>query len=122
VEEVRAALAQLGPESFNETQISKTEGPLSEIVTSSVREQSSALDYLAQLRESQDNVLKATTFTRPPRPARSVLPQPAFQGEQWQRIPLADGIELQLRQPADPATEERVRQLLALAKKLFSST
>ena len=42
------------------------------------------------------------------------------EGETWQRIALASGVELCLRQPTDVDTASRVRQLIRYAKKLFS--
>ena len=48
-----------------------------------------------------------------------VAPTSFSEGETWQRIPFAPGIELSLRMPTDPDSTIRVQQLIAFAKKLF---
>ncbi len=46
-------------------------------------------------------------------------PTTSSEGETWQRIPLAPGIELSLRTPIDPDSTIRTQQLIAFAQKLF---
>ena len=43
----------------------------------------------------------------------------AQKGTHWQRMELADGLELHVRQPVDPQTEHRLWQIIAFAQKLF---
>jgi DNA-binding transcriptional MerR regulator len=46
---------------------------------------------------------------------------PADTDEQtWQRITLAPGVELHLRQPVDSSTQSRVQQVINYAKRMFS--
>jgi DNA-binding transcriptional MerR regulator len=39
--------------------------------------------------------------------------------ESWRRVRLAQGVELHIREPAEPALSERVEQLIALAQAIF---
>jgi DNA-binding transcriptional MerR regulator len=58
----------------------------------------------------------------PPRRDRAagVPKQASPQGEErWRRIDLAPGIELHIREPAEPAVHARVDRLIALARSLF---
>ena len=91
-----------------------------------------ALEYIARLMDEQ-------SAHRPPgtaSPAQALPPvnkgepipiianPPAApnslpEGETWQRIPLAAGVELIWRQPTDPDTTSRIQQLIAFAQKMF---
>jgi DNA-binding transcriptional MerR regulator len=59
----------------------------------------------------------------PQRRERDALGQPSSaepeQGESWQRMTLAPGVELHLREPATPDLSARVERLIALARELF---
>lgn len=92
-----------------------------------------ALEYISRVMDEQ-SVYRPQGTEPPPRSSRpgtgsrnipigSHLPAGSGsipEGETWQRIPLAPGVELCLRTPADANTANQVQQLLVLAKKLFS--
>ena len=52
--------------------------------------------------------------------SQSPLPLDPSDIENWQRIILSPGVELQLRYPADTETNNRVQQLITYAKKIFN--
>jgi DNA-binding transcriptional MerR regulator len=41
-------------------------------------------------------------------------------GEAWERIPLGPGVELHLRQPANPDDAQKIQELVDIANKIFS--
>lgn len=51
---------------------------------------------------------------------RPVAPPDMPQAEAWRRVALAPGVELHVREPADPATQERVQTLIEQARTLFA--
>jgi DNA-binding transcriptional MerR regulator len=95
-------------------------------------EQSNALEYISKLMNEQ-NVLRSTSASTPPQfsqPVKRSAPAPAnlqvsnanyalVEGETWQHIQLAPGIELNLLLPVDSDTNSRIQQLIAFASKLF---
>ncbi len=96
---------------------------------------SNALEYISRLMNEQ-NVLRSSSVSSPPQfsqPVRRNTPAPSnlqvsnanyslVEGETWQRIPLAPGIELNLLLPVDSDTSSRIQQLIAFASKLFRQT
>jgi DNA-binding transcriptional MerR regulator len=72
-----------------------------------------ALDYVNQLLQSQPGgALPAQSPKRSePPPAKEDL---------WERVRLAPGVELHIKQPVEPSTRHRLDQLLAYANKLFN--
>ncbi len=84
-----------------------------------------ALDYIARIRENQAGV-RSTYQAKlapaaPPAPAAMTptAPRPLAQPETWQRIPLAPGVELHLREPASIQTADAIQHLLVYARQLF---
>jgi len=45
---------------------------------------------------------------------------PPEAAERWRRVRLAQGVELHIREPADPGLSERIERLVALAQDLFT--
>lgn len=96
---------------------------------------SNALEYISRLMNEQ-NVLRSSSVSSPPQfsqPVNRNTPAPSnlqvsnanyslVEGETWQRIPLAPGIELNLLLPVDSDTSNRIQQLIAFASKLFRQT
>ena len=96
---------------------------------------SSALDYIARLLETHPASPPAQSISMPfalrsPAPQENVQailsrnPSKAAQqgeNETWSRVVLAPGIELHLRQPPGVENENKVRQIMDLAKRLFRS-
>ncbi|MEI7848507.1 MAG: MerR family transcriptional regulator [Chloroflexota bacterium] len=93
-----------------------------------------ALEYISHLLDEQ-SVHRPKMSSTPPLPAHTrqasgtapvLAPQPPTDakitsgGETWQHIQLAEGVELNLRLPANPDTNIRAQQLIAFAKKIFS--
>ncbi len=92
-----------------------------------------ALRYINQLMDDQtkykskgiDNKTNLNLFGH-----KEVLPQVRISSpdassttpeeETWQRISLAPGVELHLRQPLDPDTNSRVWQVIQYAKRMFT--
>jgi DNA-binding transcriptional MerR regulator len=84
-------------------------------------DRSSALEYISSL-------LASTPVNRPllPPPAApldnsSNLQASASNLESWQRVRLAPGIEIHLRQPLRHEDQQKIDHILRLAKKLFPS-
>jgi DNA-binding transcriptional MerR regulator len=92
-----------------------------------------ALRYINQLMEDQsrykskrtDNKTQSNFIGQKEVSAQTKFSSPeASTGmsdeETWQRISLAPGVELHLRQPLDPDTNSRVWQVIQYAKRMFS--
>lgn len=82
---------------------------------------SSALKYIADL-------LTSTPVNRPlpPQPASPTVrtsphQTPALHQELWQRVILADGLELHIRNPLQPEDQRKVDEITQFARKLFPS-
>lgn len=93
---------------------------------SSDEKKSDALDYIANILETQTHYRTHEFQTRKPavqsqKPSfsRSPLPIDHSDVENWQHIILAPGVELHLRSPTDPQTKNRIQQLMTYAKKIF---
>jgi DNA-binding transcriptional MerR regulator len=106
--------------------------PKSELESKPEQSGTKALEYISRLMGEQS--AHRPQGTAPPsqsaQPRRRggqipiIANQPAApisfsEGETWQRVPLAPGIELSLRVPTDPDSTIRVQQLIAFAQKLF---
>jgi DNA-binding transcriptional MerR regulator len=91
---------------------------------------SSALEYIRSLENLQGSLKVNESNTRyyaPPAPSRvpaslkeAPTIQPVKDGETWQRIHLADGLELQVREPIGKEQEQVVTELIEITNKLFS--
>lgn len=84
---------------------------------------SSALDYISSVINTQAKFrsIPPSRSTQPqPRIPQTPLPFPEQDVENWQRIPLAPGVEIHLKHPSDSDTHHRVQQLISYAKKLFN--
>jgi DNA-binding transcriptional MerR regulator len=82
---------------------------------------SSAAEYIADLLSS-----KPVNRPLPPQPSSQPAPvqKPGLSGameESWQRIQLAPGLELHIRQTVQSSDQQKIEQIVRLAKKLFSS-
>ena len=94
------------------------------------KKESDALNYISDIMETQTHYRtnefqskkpalhnqKSTMFSQSP------LPIDSSDVENWQRVILTPGVELQLRYPADPETSNRVQQLILYAKKIFNKS
>lgn len=93
---------------------------------------SEALEYISRLIKEQGEYQP----NRAARPPQSPLPRQVSEpaptanypasaaevdsaGETWQRIRMADGVELHLRTPANSETNQRIQQIIAFSKKIF---
>jgi DNA-binding transcriptional MerR regulator len=120
-EEVQASLADLR-KMDSETQGLASQKPQQTPQAKQLAEpRSTAVEYIAEL-------LSSTPVKRPLPPAQATRPapdkptQPGQAGaESWQRIVLAGGLELHIRQPSRVDDQARIEQIIRLAKKLFSS-
>ena len=95
---------------------------------------SNALDYIAQLMDEQGRH-RPTSRPAPAAPSAKIMQEPAMEfrsmnqkqvqiplwntSEDWQRIVLAPGVEVHLRNPVDAEMAQKVQQLFAFANKLF---
>ncbi len=95
------------------------------------QKRSSALDYILSLENLQGSLEIHEMDNRyygPPAPSRppATLKEapPTIQslksGDTWQRIHLADGLELQVREPMSKEKEQVVKELIEITNKLFS--
>lgn len=84
----------------------------------------SALNYIANLLQTQSDVRKTETPAQPPSMPRPSQPIQRLYGaptQTWQRIDLAPGVELHIKEPLDPKYRSRFDELVHYAKKLFKS-
>ncbi len=93
---------------------------------------SKALEYISRLMDEQ-SVHRPQGTAIPTQPVQSrsksanipqfasqpAVPNVVTEGESWQRIPIASGVELNLRLPTDPDSTNRIQQLIKYAKNLF---
>jgi DNA-binding transcriptional MerR regulator len=77
-------------------------------------QQPGLLRKLIPQRRARAEAEPASAALRSAAPESGVLPQ-----ENWQRIPLAPGVELHVRQPIAATFQERVEALIALARNIF---
>jgi hypothetical protein len=61
------------------------------------------------------------SYLAPEHPADAGMHLRAEQHETWQRIALAPGVEIHLRQPVSPELEERAVRLVEAARRLFEN-
>lgn len=82
---------------------------------------SSALEYIDQLLNQQQapRIRDAKQAYAPARAHLFEQPAPSA-GQTWARIPLADGVELHIRQPLEPTAQEALERLLDYAQHLFN--
>ncbi|MFH2040036.1 MAG: MerR family transcriptional regulator [Chloroflexota bacterium] len=95
-------------------------------------ERSSALEYIRNLENLQDglkindNNIRFMAPSAPPQvpaPHNNVYKSRSLKsGETWQRIHLAEGVDLQIRQPMDKEKEKAVEDLIDTARQLFRKT
>lgn len=88
--------------------------------------QSSAIDYISNLMETQSKYRSTIYQSRQSIPGKEpdlfsqnspfIDPQDL---ETWQRIILAPGVEMHLRYPVDGETARRIQDLIMFAKKIF---
>ncbi len=99
--------------------------PVSPTHLQPARSGAAALEYLRRVTDAQKRY--KTPASQPPAPGSSALDSPrsadlpsdkAFPTE-WKRIELAPGVELNVRQPLEPARADQVSELLRLADNLF---
>lgn len=84
----------------------------------SVKEDDDAAAYLARLRERQ-NLTPPIPASHARRAPFQSPPETPLPGENWQRIEIAPGIELHVRQPLHQKDEFRLKKLIEFAKNLF---
>jgi DNA-binding transcriptional MerR regulator len=79
----------------------------------------SAQDYINQVMHKK--AVKAneerSSFNAPATPAPVKV---NFSQESWQRVELASGIELNIRQPQPPARRSQINELIEMARKIFT--
>lgn len=84
----------------------------------------SAQDYISQVMHKKDVRVndERTTFNAPavPAPAAPAPMNVNYSQESWQRVELAPGIELNIRQPQPPARRSQINELIELARKIFT--
>ena len=96
------------------------------------QKRSSALEYIRNLENLQETMKvrdrNTIVYNSPALPQAPVQPKPAskFQqykhGESWQRIQLADGLELQVRRPTSKKNQQMVDEILETIQQLFKNT
>jgi DNA-binding transcriptional MerR regulator len=118
-EEVQASLADLRKQDAQAQQIAMEAEETSKGQRISER-RSSAAEYIADLLSS-----KPVNRPLPPQPSSQPAPvqRPSPSGameETWQRVQLAPGLELHIRQTVQSSDQHKIEQIVRLAKKLFS--
>jgi len=78
-----------------------------------------AVDYISRLMNRQAENSQTRRAVMPPAAPSPLSVQAAPPRESWQHIPLADGLELHIRQPVSTEEEAHIQELVDLAKKLF---
>ena len=73
-----------------------------------------ALDYITRLMSQQSSMRAPGEQIKAPPQIRE--PQPAYAGSKtdqtWRRIELAPGVELHIRQPAEPLSPQAVQHII----------
>ena len=82
---------------------------------------SSALEYISGLLTSTP--VSRPLPPQPPRPSPQAGPggPPAAQTETWQRVTLADGLELHIRKPLRPENQRKMDEIIELVRKKFNT-
>lgn len=117
--EIRQILTGLSDEEVQQRLNEKTASeaaPFSASEPPRIEPGTKALDYIARVLENQANFSHARPASQLPAPAPL---KPPAAGEVWQRITLAEGVELHLREQGDAGKQRRVQQLIAFAQRLF---
>jgi DNA-binding transcriptional MerR regulator len=97
------------------------------------KDASSALDYIHSIQDGQmqlNSVIDshnkqysikplAMNSSHDQNQAAPASPRPFVSRESWRRIQVADGVELNVREPVNTYEEEKIGELIALANKLF---
>jgi DNA-binding transcriptional MerR regulator len=84
-------------------------------------EQSSARDYIQEvLQRNQVAAREPKVNSSSPAPAPQVMRSPEPVSESWQRVELAPGIELNIRQPLSLKVRKQVAELIETARKIFT--
>lgn len=79
----------------------------------------SAHDYIQQALNRKPAVLREQpVHFQASMPAAQAKPEPV--SESWQRVDLAPGIELNIRQPQPPSMRMKLEELIELARKILS--
>ena len=87
-----------------------------------ITQHSSAKDYIQEvLQHNQVSAREPKVNFSSPAPAPQALRSPEPASESWQRVELAPGIELNIRQPLSLKVRKQVAELIETAKKLFNS-
>jgi DNA-binding transcriptional MerR regulator len=117
-EEVRATLADLRQQDAG---MRPSQEGRQQPAGRQVREsRSSALDYIADLLTSTPANRPLPPRAAPHQPAPPAQP-PGMGQESWQRVILAPGVELHLRQPLPQEDQPKIEALIRLGNKLFSA-
>lgn len=95
----------------------------SEILASKFRvsapPEDSASDYIQRALKHQGPAVREPVM-KFSAPAPAPKSRPSEPGETWQRVELAPGVELNVRQPQPPARRTQVEDLISIAKKIFN--
>jgi len=133
LKEIRQIMLSLSDEQVTQRlmeQVSteKKEGVKRSESPGSKKKGSDALNYISNILETQTRYRTNELISKKPALqnqktisySQSPLPLDPSDIENWQRIILSPGVELQLRYPADTETNNRVQQLITYAKKIFN--
>jgi DNA-binding transcriptional MerR regulator len=82
---------------------------------------SSALDYISDLLTSTPANRPLPPRAAAPNQSAPPAPPPSTGQETWQRVILAPGVELHLRQPLPQEDQPKIEALIRLGNKLFSA-
>lgn len=93
-------------------------------------EAGSAMEYIARVLGGQNAVQTtrveegSTVYRREAHPAPATMAGTTLRSmegtvEQWEKVKLAEGVELMVRQPPDKQAQYAIQQLILLARKLF---
>jgi DNA-binding transcriptional MerR regulator len=127
LEEIREILQDANDEEIaNILGISEERSKLSPLPPVSIKEHApgkAALDYISEIRNARSAIQRkdysSPDLSRPlnsiPQPAPGVRPGP----ETWQRIQLAPGVELNIRNTTDPVLRAKIIELVRLSQELF---
>lgn len=139
--EIRQTMSTLSEEEVQERLKDRQPGerPQMELPVAVVLEGGAkALDYIARLMDRQ-SILRAPGYKPKAPPVQIQESQPAYasaltgepdppakkrspvEGESWRRIELAPGLELHIRQPAEPLPSQAVQQIIAAVHSLIQT-
>jgi DNA-binding transcriptional MerR regulator len=124
LEEIKQILAGADDQEIDRLLNAQTRQSQPPAAQMTIREQApgkAALEYIDRLRSGRSAVQKREDDVLYPPTVEPAAPRKgaAQEGETWERIRLAEGVELNVRVTEDPAVRAKIEELVRVSKGLF---